>query len=155
MAASAAASRPRRRGPTVKQAQRPITSYDAETGAVRHRRISDAEARSRAEALPLDTDPDTVDHPQVRSALVDRFTDIEREDEANSVKGRVIDFPGKARESVSSAGGRQVTSIAGHSVSVAQLPLGLLAYAALVNIVNGTFRRWVAAKFTNGGGELP
>lgn len=162
--AAAAAGRPPRRGPTIKQAQRPITSFDPETETFHHRKIGAAEARNRAAALPLDTDPDTVQHPQVRKALVDRFVDIEREEEDRAANGgKLLPFPTRSADAGSSPpapgrGGvlsRQVTTVAGHSVSLASLPLGMLAYAALINLINGTFRRWASAKLTNAGGSLP
>jgi hypothetical protein len=159
MAAASRGASASRRGAPPASYRKPISSGDGD-GPLRHRDLSAKEARHHADKLPLDTDPDDVAHPQVRSALIDRFSEESERAErprarrAAGTAGRGLNRGRKALNAAPDSVGAPSWGLKPLSVDDgAGALLGMFVYAALINpwLLGGmpTVKQWWAAKFLN------
>lgn len=163
MAASTGAAAARRGVPATYR--KPISSGDG-YGPVKHRKMSTTEARYHADQLdrrsgPDGLDPDTINHPQIRQAAIDKFSDeAERDEQNRSVKGRARQA-GRGANRVRGALNSAPQSVGAPSWGVPNITpdsgagwlLGLYFYASIVNpyLTNGVpgIKAWWAAKWLN------
>lgn len=164
-AASTGAARGSRRGGTPKLWSTPYTSYDPNTGKTRHRRLSQAEADHHAEVLDRKNrrnrnaapiDPDSIDHPQVRAALLDRWQRESSTSRPRRAAGRLGRAGARAGQVIGSAAPASVNVPGAGTVTQADASgwlLGLFFYASVVNPWLGggwsEVKQWWAAKFLN------
>ena len=105
----------------------------------------------QARKLPRDTDPDTIDDPDVRDAFLSQM-----QDDVDKHGTRPATNPAPARRPTRGTASRGLR--VPFASSLGSAVFGIVVYAIGVNFVRGggaQVKRWMSAKFTNGGGKLP